>query len=169
MEALAEHTIVITGLKDGLHSFDMELGDSFFAASGMEEFLGGRTMAHLDLEKTNHLYVASIQVDGHVTMLCDRCNSRMEQPVHGSQRQIFQLNGDGESDDDELVNLDPATTEINFTHYLFECISLNLPIRHVHPAGQCDPEVTRVLEKLQVHHEPDPRWSALQKLKKPGA
>ena len=60
---------------------------------------------------------------------------------------------------DELVSLAPDAHAINLTHYIYECIRLHLPIRHVHPEGQCDPEVTRALDQVLVPHEPDPRWA----------
>ncbi|MEO8732996.1 MAG: YceD family protein [Flavobacteriales bacterium] len=167
MEALAAHTIPFSGLKDGTHDFDFVLGDDFLGNAGVEEFLGGELKAHVTLEKSEHLLVTLIDVDGHIDMLCDHCNAPMQQPVKGEQRQIFKLTGEDETDDDELVSIDPHAHEINLTHYLFECISLHLPIRHVHPPDQCDPEVEGALEKVQVHRSPeaDPRWAVLQDLK----
>ncbi|MGV9014101.1 MAG: YceD family protein [Flavobacteriales bacterium] len=166
MEALAEHTIAFNGLNDGRHAFEFTLGDAFLEATGVEEFLGGTVHADVELDKSTHLLVTNITVDGHIRMLCDRCNAPMDQPVEGTQRQIFKLTEEEESDDDELVSIDPNAHEINLTHYLFECISLHLPIRHVHPEGQCDPEVEDALEKVQVHEaDPDPRWSVLKDLK----
>lgn len=169
VETLPEHIITISGLKDGHHDFPFELGPDFFQACGREDFLGGQVHVDVQLEKNNHLVVTRLHVDGHVDMLCDRCNAPMHQPVQGDQRQIFKLTGEEESDDVELVNLDPDTTEINLSHYFYECISLHLPIRHVHPQGECDPAVMAVLEKIQVNHEPDPRWAALDNLKKRSA
>ena len=169
MEALPEHTIAIGGLKDGSHRYQFPLGPAFFGRCGVEEFLGGEAEVDVTLEKTNHLIVALIHVEGHVDMLCDHCNAPMQQAINGDQRQIFKLTGEDESDEDELVSLDPSTNEINLTHYIFECISLHLPIRHVHPAGQCDPAVTEALEKGAVHHQPDPRWAALENLKNKSA
>ena len=167
MEARPEHTIPFSGLKDGTHDFDFVLGPAFFTATGVEEFLGGEAAVHVQLEKSSHLLVTQIHVDGHIDMLCDHCNAPMQQAINGDQRQIFKLSEENETDDDELVSINPNAHEINLTHYIFECISLHLPIRHVHAPGQCDPEVEGALEKIQVHHEPvpDPRWAVLDKLK----
>jgi uncharacterized metal-binding protein YceD (DUF177 family) len=56
---------------------------------------------------------------------------------------------------------------VNLTHYIYECLRLALPIRHVHPAGECDPEVVKAYERLRVQYEPtpDPRWGVLDQLK----
>lgn len=166
MEALPEHTIPFSGLDDGTHEFDFGLGREFFTSTGVEEFLGGEATVHVTLEKNPYLLVTLIHVDGHIDMLCDHCNAPMQQPINGDQRQIFKLTEENETDDDELVSIDPNAHEINLTHYIFECISLHLPIRHVHPVGECDPEVVGALEKVQVHEPtPDPRWAVLKDLK----
>lgn len=169
MEALSDHTIIFSGLKDGAHSFRFELAAAFFQACGMEEYRGGQVRADVALEKSAQLLVARIHVEGHVDMLCDHCNAPLQQPVQGDQRQIFKLTLEDETDEDELVSIDPGAHAINLTHYLFECISLHLPIRHVHPEGACDPEVAEALEKVQLNHEPDPRWAVLNHLKNKSA
>ncbi|MEO5584019.1 MAG: DUF177 domain-containing protein [Flavobacteriales bacterium] len=166
MEALSEHTIPFSGLNDGTHEFDFVLGPEFFTATGVEEFLGGEAAVHVTLEKNSYFLVTLIHVDGYIDMLCDHCNAPMQQPIKGDQRQIFKLSEENETDDDELVSIDPKANEINLTHYIFECISLHLPIRHVHPDDECDPEVVVALEKVQVHEPtPDPRWAVLKDLK----
>ncbi len=168
MDALPEHTIHFSGLKDGQHRFEYKLGDAFFQASGMEELeLGGMVNARVTVDKTEHLLVANIHVEGHVRVRCDHCNAPMDQPIRGDQRQIFQTMGIAEVDDEELVPLAADAHEVNLTHYLFECITLNLPARHVHPEGACDPEVEKAFARIKVdqHADPDPRWDALKSIK----
>jgi uncharacterized protein len=169
MEALAEHTIHFSGLKDGEHLFDFVLGEAFFVATGMEEYeMGGEVNAHVKFDKSEHLLVTNISVSGFLNVPCDHCNAPMRQPVKGEQRQIFQLTAETDIDDEELVALDLHAHEVNLSHYLFECITLHLPIRHVHPKGQCDPEVDAAFQQINVDPEPDPdpRWDALKALKK---
>jgi uncharacterized metal-binding protein YceD (DUF177 family) len=55
--------------------------------------------------------------------------------------------------------------------FLYEYIHLLLPIRRVHPEddqgnSRCDPEIIRKLKELSESHMPDPRWEALNQLKK---
>lgn len=167
MEALPEHSIQFSGLKDGSHTFSFALGEAFFKATGMEEYeQGGDVKAEVTLDKSEHLLVTNIHVDGHLNTTCDHCNAPMRQPVKGDQRQIFQLTGEGDVDDEELVSLEVDAHELNLTHFLFECIALHLPIRHVHPEGQCDPDVEEALNQVKVEEpSPDPRWDALKTLK----
>lgn len=167
MEALVEHTIPFTGLSDGLHEFQFELGKPFFEAAGEEEFEGGHVQVDVTLHKSPTMLVTNIHVEGPVSVRCDRCNAPMEFPLKGEQRQIFQLHGEDQEDDDELVTLDNRAHSINLTHYIYECLRLALPARHVHEPGGCDPEVDAALGRLALEHEPvpDPRWEALNQLK----
>ncbi len=165
MEGMSEHSIPFTGLSDGPHEFDFALGDPFFAATGLEDYLGGLVKAHVLIDKSEHMLVTNIHVDGHVVMLCDHCNAPMKQRVKGDQRQIFKLMDEPDvEDEEELVGLGPKAHEINLTHYFFECISLHMPFRHVHPKGKCDPEVDGAFANIRIEHEPvpDPRWEALK-------
>jgi uncharacterized metal-binding protein YceD (DUF177 family) len=97
---------------------------------------------------------------------CDRCAAPLGLRVSGSQRQIFRLNSTEEFDDEELVGLEAGATAVNLTHYIYECLRLALPSRHVHPPGQCDPDVAAVLERITVDRQAtDPRWNILDQLK----
>jgi uncharacterized metal-binding protein YceD (DUF177 family) len=169
MEPLKDHTIPFTGLKDGEHAFRFVLEQPFFDASGEEEWEGGNVTVDVTIDKSTSMLVTHIKAHGPVALRCDRCNGPLEFNVQGEQRQIFRLNGEEQYDDDELVSLDDRTHSINLTHYIYECLRLALPIRHVHAPGQCDPEVENVLSQLIVEHEPipDPRWEVLKDLKDP--
>ena len=53
--------------------------------------------------------------------------------------------------DDEIIFLHPEDYQLDLKHYLYECISVSLPYRKVHPdlpdgESGCDPEM---LEKLK--------------------
>lgn len=167
MDAMKDHTIPFSGLRDGEHEFHFELGDGFFARTGDEDLEGGDVSADVRLVKSPTLLVTEMHIDGHVRVQCDRCATTMDQPVKGDQRQIFQLNAEEDLDSEEVVGLPPSEHSINLTHYFYECLRLALPIRHVHAPGQCDPEVEAALGRLSVEQEPvpDPRWDALKDLK----
>ncbi len=167
MEPRKEHTIPFLGLKDGQHEFHFELDDTFFADTGEEELEGGHVAVYVKLHKSPNMLVVNIEEDGRVDLRCARCNGPLAFRLQCDQRQIFRMAEGEESDDDELVMLDPKAHSINLTHYIYECLRLALPIRPVHPPGQCDPEVVNALIERTTDSEqqPDPRWDALKELK----
>jgi hypothetical protein len=50
MDALKEHTIAFSGLKDGAHAFQFQLGEAFFSAAGEEEMEGGEVLVDVALD-----------------------------------------------------------------------------------------------------------------------
>ena len=171
VNAQKEHTIHFSGLKDGTHAFAFDLQDPFFVATSDEELEGGKVHMEVRLDKHPTTLVVDLHARGAVRLRCDHCNGLMEYPIDGQQQQIFHLNGTDHfegDEDDEVVGLAPEATEINLSHYFYECVRLALPIRRVHPEGQCDPEVERAMteQKVVPEPEPDPRWAALNALKK---
>ncbi len=167
MDDLKEHTIPFSGLKDGTYQHRFLLDREFFLRAEGDGFQGGMVTADVTLDKQPNLLVTNIHVDGTVSLSCDHCNGPLELGVTGDQRQIFQLNVEEDQGDEELVGLDASTHSVNLTQYIYECIRFALPVRRLHPEGQCDPEVDEALQKLAIEHEPvpDPRWEALKGLK----
>ena len=49
--------------------------------------------------------------------------------------------------------------------YLYEMVALEIPIRHVHPEGECNAEVMNRLNGADKERQTDPRWAALEQLK----
>ena len=79
--------------------------------------------------------------------------------------------------------------EINIAWFLYEFIALTIPIKHVHPYGKCNKEMSARLQQMSAHRigdedddmeieiidddnaqeeekPTDPRWDALKKLKR---
>lgn len=169
MKAQSEHIIDFAGLKDGQHIWSWEVGDAFFKEQGEQEFEHGRVGVAVTMDKSAHMLVVNIRTAGTLELACDHCNGLLDFPVEGSQRQIFQLNSVEEFDDEEMTSLDASVHTIDLGPYIHECINLALPIRRVHAAGECDPEVDSALANYgpghEEAHDPDPRWDALRKLK----
>ena len=81
--------------------------------------------------------------------------------------------GEEYSEDDDLVTVAENEGILDVAWFIYEFIDLNIPIKHVHAPGKCNPAM---IEKLNEHSAArsgeeeeetvDPRWEALLKLKK---
>ena len=74
------------------------------------------------------------------------------------------------TDDEDVVVLPESAFEIDLSQWLYEYAAVRIPMQHIHPDGECDPEVTKFIkeENDESHEESDeidPRWEALKKLK----
>jgi uncharacterized metal-binding protein YceD (DUF177 family) len=112
-----------------------------------------------------------LAIEGKVSVACDRCNEQMEMDVKGNERLIIKL-GDRYYEESDDVQVIPDTAhQFDMSPFLYEYIHLLLPIRRVHPEDEkgnsrCDPGIIRKLKELSESHMPDPRWEALNQLKK---
>ena len=97
-------------------------------------------------------------------------------PINLYERQIVKFAEDElESDDDEIISLSRKETAIDIAEPLYEMINVAVPyIKNCEQANQdCDQEMIDRLEKLSIENQSeeneqtsDPRWEALNKLKK---
>lgn len=178
----SEYRIGFTGLSDGHHSFTFQIGKSFFDPLDYSEIRDGDLQVKLDLEKKAAMMIASFDISGKVNVMCDRCTEYFDLPVSGKSNLIYKFS-DENLDDENVQTIYPNETEIDVSHPLYEFISTMLPVRRLHPEGECDVEMLKSIDQyLMVEEqktsisqsdqindeeqiEPDPRWAALRKLK----
>lgn len=170
MNPLKPYQISVSGLALGHHAFDYAVGPEFWENFPESEIRTGMVKVSLNLEKQERMLVLSFDIAGEVEMICDRCAYEYMQAVGGT-RVVYVKFGeeDGEEDDDVII-LAHDHPVMDISGLLYDFIHLMVPYHHLHPAGDdgepaCNPETIAILEKLKPQQEPDPRWSALNKLK----
>ena len=93
-----------------------------------------------------------LSITGNVTVKCDRCLADLTVPVDiqvpfsvmfSSYAADADADGDGA---DEVILLDSDSADIDLSQIIYDYVSLSLPIKKVHPDGQCDPVM---MEKLK--------------------
>jgi uncharacterized metal-binding protein YceD (DUF177 family) len=125
------------------------------------------------LEKEDGMLKLDFTIQATVTLPCDRCLEEMEMYVEGYNELIVKF-GEGEEEESEDVIVLPVKAhEIDVSQYIYEYITMLIPLRNVHPDDEngnstCDPEALKELEKYEHHeHEQkpqDPRWDVLKNI-----
>ena len=170
MNYLNQFIIPVTGLKPGSHQFDFEIDDSFFEHFEYSEIRNGQIHLHLVIEKEDNLLVFHFDFKGQVRIPCDRCYEPFDLPIRGNERLILKF-GSGFHEESEEIQVVPiGENHFDISPFIYEYISLSLPVRRVHPedaSGKslCDDEIIRRLEESEPSPEPDPRWEILAQLK----
>ncbi|WP_131536467.1 YceD family protein [Pedobacter nototheniae] len=176
MNPLKQFSVPFTGLKLGSHQFEYELDDSFFNAFEYSLIKSGKLTVNLELEKQETMLLLKFKVIGTVNLDCDKCLSEFSLPVNLYERQIVKFaEAEMESDDEEIISLSRKETSIDIAGPLYEMINVAVPyIKNCEQAGKdCDQEMIDRLEQLSIDKQneeneqsSDPRWEALNKLKK---
>ena len=105
---------------------------------------------------------------------CDRCLELMTLPV-SANREVKAKWGDDYEDDGDEITISEGTGEVNVAWNIYEFISLEVPMRHVHPEGECSGEVDELLNQYETSELiegkddegsalVDERWSGLKKI-----
>jgi len=162
--------IPFSGLKLGIHQFDLKIDNTFFDHYEYAEIKSGSVKIHLDLEKKERMLIFDFTINGTVSLPCDRCGEPIDIVIRGKEGLIVKL-GIKYIEESEDVLIIPETDKMfDVSSFLYEIMHLILPAKRVHPdnidgESQCNPEVLKKLNELSGHHSPDPRWEVLNKLK----
>jgi uncharacterized metal-binding protein YceD (DUF177 family) len=163
------YVVRFSGLGQGLHHFEFEADDAFFARFEKSEFEKGQVAVRVVLEKHSVVMRLTLTCEGRVEVMCDYCAQPFMIPVSGQQVFVVKLGNEEAADDDEDVIFLPVQEhEIDITAFIYEVIALSVPLRRVHPEGQCDPDMVKSIQNYAVKNDAediDPRWEVLKNLK----
>ena len=167
------YTISISGLKEGQHTFDFEIGNEFFEEFEESEIKEGSLKAYIEMEKRSSHLTLLVRISGTVMICCDRCLEMFARPLQCENRLLVKPGKSISDDDPDIISLSSDENELDLRQNFYEYIHLALPIKRVHPDDKngnstCNPEMLKKLKELLVDEEDekhiDPRWDDLKKL-----
>ncbi len=178
MKLLKTYDICFTGLKEGEHVYNYVVDDMFFTLFDYSEINAGEVEVKLLFKKKDQMLILNFELNGKVTLMCDRCTDEYEMPVEGSNRLIIRFGEEQYEQTDEILIISDREHTINVSDFIMEFIELLVPQRRVHPEGECNSEMlesmnsyltTEDLSDSEQEDEEDdqmidPRWSALKGL-----
>lgn len=181
-----KYKVDLKGMQSDSAHYEFSLDNQFFADVDSEDVQRGKVHVVLDVRRTSGAYELDFQTDGIVWVACDRCLDDMEQPVTSTDSLLVKL-GEEYSEVDDLVVIPEEEGYINVAWFIYEFVSLAIPMKHVHPFGKCNKMMS---SKLREHlcvaqgdeeelmdlsdvdatdgsdacKSMDPRWNELKKL-----
>ncbi len=178
MNVLKEFHISFTGLKDGEHSFEFQIGKKFFEAFEESRIIDSLLHLSVVLMKRESMLQWNFLFDGKVEVACDRCTGLFWHPVEAEEMLIVKFGPETYEESENILVLGETEHEVKLEQYIYEFISLTLPMRLTHPEDEdgnsdCDLDFLESYsneaepdDKSTTDDEIDPRWAALKKLKK---
>lgn len=168
-----DYNIPFKGLKDGKHQYEFRIDDKFFEAFPESEIHHGSLKASVELIKRSTGIESFFDIQGKVTVPCDRCLDDMEYPVNYQGKLYFEFGEESEEVTDELVIISGGENFLELAQYIYEFINLSLPLQKTHgenEAGesQCNQEMLARLGSMISNNDDDeiddPRWDKLRDL-----
>lgn len=185
------YNIQLKTMEIGESVVEYHLGNDFFEAIGEEAIQKGNITAKIRIVKNTKQSELNFELNGKVVVLCDRCLEEMDQPISTDGHLIVKMGKEFKDDGDDVVVVPEEQGVINVSWFMYEFVELAIPIKHVHPFGQCNRGMASKLSEHLVSSDSfeddddsftgadtvdpdaesdgpvDPRWSALAALAEP--
>jgi len=174
-----EFEIAWQGLKPGMHVFQYELDNRFIQehSEGETDLKDLQAEVKVSFDKKTNFFMLHFDVDGKVTVPCDRCGDEFQLRLWDEFDLLIKLAGEDVEEMDEesdVVFIPRHETVIDISNWLYEFVMLSVPLQRIHPEGAggqpgCNPQALDLLHQLA---EPEPEekpaneiWKGLEALK----
>jgi uncharacterized protein len=165
---------LIYNLKNGVHDYHFEIGDSFFNSFENSPVSKGDLEAKVALDKNDNFIKAAFEIEGKIELTCDRSLETFEKYLSVRESVIFKFGDDNKEISEEIFMITRDTQEIDAAQLIYEFIGLAIPIKKLHPRydeeDDTAAEITLVFsseDELDSQHpaeDIDPRWEKLKGL-----
>lgn len=168
MDPLRVYSIPIRGLEDGHHQYQFELDASFFKLYENSPVQSGMFEVVVSLDKHSYLSTLDLRISGHFVSTCDRCLVEIDIPISGKYQLVIK-DGEGPSDDPDLVFLPLDAYELKMADILYDYTCLSLPIVRVIDCDRmenrpCDVNVLKYIQKEEKNQQGPGPWDELKNL-----
>lgn len=163
-----DYSISFTSLAIGEHKFDFEIDKTLFELFENEDIFDARVVLQVDLIKEERMLTFVFNFQGKLNVLCDRCLDPLEISIKGSNTLFVKFGEENvEEEDDDIIFISNKENKIDLSHYIYEYILLQKPMKCVHPINKCNPDIIeRIINKEENNENNiDPRWSVLKNIK----
>lgn len=170
--------IAFVGLKTGVHEFNYELDDKFFAEKGAQDFSNATAHVKLTLEKNTGFMMLRFEVGGKANVSCDRCGNPLTMDLWDEFRMLVKLVDNPEKmneqeEDPDVFYLSRTESHLDVGDWIYEFVMLSVPMQRMCSkeemgGPQCNNEVLEKLKEMEAKvtdHNANTIWKGLDKFK----
>jgi uncharacterized metal-binding protein YceD (DUF177 family) len=169
--------IAFVGLKPGVHEFNYEVDDKFFAEYKETDFKDCDATIKLALEKNTSFMMLKFEIGGSVEVICDRCGNNLRMDLWDEFKLIIKQVENPEEmnhseEDPDVFYISRTESHIHLADWIYEFVLLSIPNQRMCKeeeigGPQCNKEVLAMLKKMQQSGTENnhPLQKELEKLK----
>ncbi len=147
MGKFSEYKLPLKSLSEGTHEFEYKLGKQFFADMENTDVRDAALTVHLTVTHRHDAYDLVFKLSGTVTLLCDRCLDDLEIPIDTEYRLMVKYGEDYNDESDDLLIIPQSDNYLNVSYMIYDTAVLAIPIKHVHPLGKCNRQMSALLKR----------------------
>ncbi len=173
-----EFEIAFVGLKPGIHEYNYEVDEKFFANYQQTDFSHCQANIKLKLEKNTSFMMLKFEVGGSVNVVCDRCGNTLPMDLWDEFNMVVkQVENPDEMNDNEedpdIFYISRNESHIHVADWIYEFVSLSIPMQRMCDEQEiggplCNKEILAMLKKMGsgVIENNHPLQKGLEKFKK---
>lgn len=179
------YNIPLINLSEGTHKFEYVLDDQYFTLIGDadSDLKRGKVNVEVLLKRVASTFELNFTLNGVVYVPCNRCLDDIAMEIDSENRLFVKFGAEYSEESDEIVIIPEGEGQINIAWFLYEFITLSIPLKRVHAPGKCNKMMTSKLNRHkavnasddldeddddmdndEVDAPSDPRWDALKGL-----
>ncbi len=158
MKELKAYRIAVKGLSIGIHHFQFEVDERFFACFEDAPLKDASFEVALTFDKRSNFYMLIFEIEGTMHTTCDRCMADINLPLHGTYDLVVRLEEEEDVDDPDVIFLDPAEDYLDLSQVLYDFVNLTVPLHKTYDCQledpkPCDEKALKILEDQQAGEE----------------
>lgn len=170
--------VAFVGLKPGVHEFNYELDEKFFAERGVQDFQHPIAKVKMLLEKHSGFMLLKFEVGGNATVTCDRCGNPLPIDLWDEFNMLVKLVDNPEEMNEQEEDPDVCYISRNESHlsvgdWIYEFVLLSIPFQKMCTpekigGPQCNKEVLEKLKEMETKHaenNANALWKGLDQFK----
>jgi uncharacterized metal-binding protein YceD (DUF177 family) len=171
MSGSRDFIINFGSLSTGEHEFEFKVDSTFFRRFENSIIQKGDVDVLVVVEKKDSMLLFDFTMEGTVTVPCDRCLEDLDLDIETYNELIVKMGDHHEEESEDVIVISSKEYEIDVSQYIYEYLTLIVPMRNVHDEEEglaCNPEVLKELNKhlpqSDGEHSNDPRWDGLKNI-----
>ncbi|HPH90686.1 MAG TPA: DUF177 domain-containing protein [Ferruginibacter sp.] len=172
--------IPFVGLKPGIHEFEYEVDDKFFAEKSTGEFTNCSANIKLTLDKKTGFMLLRFEIGGKADVVCDRCSNTIGKDLWDEFNMVVKMVENPEEmnekeDDPDIFYISRTESHLHLNDWIYEFVSLSVPMQKTcseeeFGGPKCNKEVLEKLKAMgndmEAGANANSLWKGLEQFKK---
>ena len=171
--------IAFVGLKPGIHEFNYDVDDQFFAAAETRDFANCLAHIKLTLDKKASFMLLKFEVGGKADVVCDRCSNVIAMDLWDEFNMVVKMVDNPEEmnekeEDPDIFYISRTESHLHLNDWIYEFVSLSIPMQktcspEAFGGPQCNQEVLARLKSMETQEDQsnaNDLWKGLDQFRK---
>ncbi|MDE6341013.1 MAG: DUF177 domain-containing protein [Muribaculaceae bacterium] len=151
---LKQYIIALPTLGEGHHELELKADKDLFSGRGGTDVTDADITAYIDIDVRHGAYNIGLTCQGWIDIPCDRCLDPMRIGID-EDYDVCVRYGEEYEETDESITLPENEVNFDLAPLIADTVSLAIPLRHVHPEGECNKEMEEIMNQHSAAEDPE--------------